>query len=160
MTQNWTRIIFSALILIQSVAFADFPTGPDARTTPGSLCQHADQIRYPEHIAYCERSVSSGTKKRVIDIYEQQLGYTINTHGRGNFKIDHLIPLCAGGSNSLNNLWPQHKSVYQITDPLEPIVCEKMAQGKLLQRRAVELILEAKHDLNRAQEIIRAVQAL
>jgi hypothetical protein len=79
---------------------------------------------------------------------------------RGDFKIDHLIPLCAGGANSEENLWPQHKSVYAITDPLEPIVCQKMQDGKLLQADAVKLILQAKMHLEEVPAIIKQVKAL
>lgn len=39
-------------------------------------------------------------------------------------------------SNEENNLWPQHKKVYMITDPLEPEMCAAMSNGKLLQRDA------------------------
>ena len=63
---------------------------------------------------------------------------------RMDFKIDHFIPLCAGGSNDSENLWPQHKSVYVETDPIEPIICEKMAQGLMKQKDAVLLIQDLK----------------
>ena len=79
---------------------------------------------------------------------------------RADFKIDHYIPLCAGGSNDESNLWPQHESVYQITDPLEPLVCEKMAAGKLTQAQAIELVRQAKNDLSKADVIINHVDSL
>lgn len=151
-----------ALIFSVSSAFAsgDFPDSPDASLTPGSLCKAASEIRYPEQIKYCSRSVSSATKSSVMKNYDQTLGYQVTQRDRREFKIDHYIPLCAGGSNEPSNLWPQHESVYLHTDPLEPIICEKMAQGRLLQKDAVDFIRRAKANPYKAQALISAVQAL
>ncbi len=132
----------------------DFPLGPDPVMTPGALCQRPDSYRYSQHIPYCERNVSYDQKEEVIRAYDQKFGYQIESMDRQDFKIDHFIPLCAGGSNDSTNLWPQHKSVYEITDPLEPLVCEKMENGTLTQAQAVEYIREAKTDLAKAPGII------
>ncbi|MNT67943.1 hypothetical protein D3C72_2061270 [compost metagenome] len=79
---------------------------------------------------------------------------------RMDFKIDHYIPLCMGGANDVENLWPQHKSIYAITDPLEPLLCEKMADGRLLQKDAINYIKAAKANLDQVPAIIRQVQGL
>jgi hypothetical protein len=79
---------------------------------------------------------------------------------RGKFKIDHYIPLCMGGSNERANLWPQHESVYTITDPLEQALCAKMSEGKLLQSAAIDLIRQAKNHLDQAPDILARVQAM
>lgn len=159
-----TLLLSSFLILTSLTAFAyndqDFPKGPEQQVTPGSLCTRPTGYRYPERIAYCNRNVDSGLKNDIIENYERQFGYNIRKVGRGQFKIDHLIPLCAGGSNNEDNLWPQHESVYKITDPLEPELCDKMAMGRLKQEDAVKLILEAKHNLNRAPEILQQIRSL
>ena len=89
-----------------------------------------------------------------------QLGYAIESMNRQDFKIDHYIPLCAGGSNDSSNLWPQHKSIYEITDPIEPLICKKMALGKLNQALAVELIMTVKNDLSQASMILQRLQRL
>lgn len=162
------RISFPRLLLLSLAIFAstlqalwaDFPSGPNEQTTPGTLCERSSEYRYPEKIKYCKRNVSSATKKQVIAIYENKLGFEINKFGRENFKIDHLIPLCAGGSNNASNLWPQHKSVYAITDPLEEPLCRKMQEGKLRQSDAIALIIEAKLNLDRADDILDQIQAL
>lgn len=138
----------------------DFPIGPDPKMTSGALCEHADRIRYPERIAYCTRDVDTSTKLAIIATYDRELGYRIGQMNRGDFKIDHLIPLCAGGGNEVNNLWPQHKSIYAITDPLEPEICQKMAQGRLKQSDAVQLILQAKTHLDQVSEIRKRVNSL
>jgi hypothetical protein len=38
---------------------------------------------------------------------EAYAGYGITSYQRGDYKVDHLIPLALGGSNSILNLWPQ-----------------------------------------------------
>ena len=132
-----------------------FPLGPDHSVTPGETCQRADTLRYPEKIAYCTRDVSSAEKNAIIRNYDKSFGYQVGSMNRSEFKIDHYIPLCMGGSNSTKNLWPQHQSVYTKTDPLEQKLCELMAAGKLLQKDAMEKIRFAKNNLDQ----VAAVQA-
>ena len=138
----------------------DFPLGPDPKLTTGALCDRPDAFRYPEHVAYCTRDVKTETKVAVIRQYDQQLGFKIQSYNRADFKIDHYFPLCAGGSNEAANLWPQHKSVYEITDPLEPEICGKMASGKLKQADAIKLIMQAKAHLDQVGQILAHVQSL
>lgn len=137
-----------------------FPLNPNPDMTPGETCQRPDTYRYPEKIAYCERDVSSSTKYAIIDRYDQEFGYTIGQMNRGDFKIDHYIPLCMGGSNSTKNLWPQHKTVYVKTDSLEQKLCELMAAGKMLQAEAMEKIRFAKNHLDEAAEMDRELDRL
>ena len=143
--------IFLSLNAI-SVFAEGYPIGPDNRLTEGDLCEHGDSHRYPEQIEYCSRRVSAAKKWEIIEKYEE-LGYEIRRYGRENFKIDHLIPLCAGGSNDESNLWPQHKDVYEQTDRIEEMTCRMMAQGKMTQAEAVELILDVKHHLEKAASV-------
>lgn len=152
--------IFVLSFSISSFAASTFPQNPNPDLTPGSYCEHPDSFRYPEHIPYCARNVDGGRKRQVIDDYNQKLGYDIRPGDRSQFKIDHLIPLCAGGSNEVTNLWPQHKSVYEITDPLEGPLCDKMAKGRLLQKRAIELLMRAKNHLEEAPDILAIIEAL
>jgi hypothetical protein len=155
-------VLFTVL-LSAFAAFANngnFPTGPNPELTPGDVCHHADTYRYDERIAYCQRNVTSGLKNNIIQTYDQQLGYGIGRMPRGKFKIDHYIPLCMGGSNERANLWPQHESVYTITDPLEQALCAKMSEGKLLQSAAIDLIRQAKNHLDQAPDILARVQAM
>ncbi len=151
------KCVFVVLCFLGSTLFAaDYPIGPDITgMTPGSLCTTPDSYRYPERVAYCDRGVKREEKWQIINAYNGKFGYKINSANRGQFKIDHLIPLCAGGSNEPSNLWPQHQSIFAQTDPLEPLACEKMKTGRLKQVRAVELLMRAKLDLSK----VRAVQA-
>lgn len=138
---------------------ASFPLGPDEQLTPGSLCRQPDQYRYPEHIAYCSRSVSSRTKDDIIKMYDRSRGYQIGRMNRGDFKIDHYLPLCMGGSNETDNLWPQHKSVYQQTDQIEQYLCERMACGLTRQSDAINTLKGVKNDLSKAPALLRELEA-
>jgi hypothetical protein len=165
MNQNLKRI--TSLILVSLISFSvflaqandAFPKGPDATLTPGVLCSTPDALRYPEQIKYCNRNVSTDLKKDIFVAYDQ-LGFRTRSMKRMSFKIDHYIPLCMGGANDFKNLWPQHESVYKITDPLEPLLCQKMSEGKILQKTAVELIIQGKANLDQVPAIIAKVQSL
>lgn len=154
-------IVLSLNILAFDISLAaDFPTSPSQQLTPGQLCRRPDSHRYPENIPYCDRDVSLEKKLKVIQAYDQQLGYRISQMPRELFKIDHYIPLCMGGSNDSTNLWPQHASVYHLTDPLEALICMKMQNGRLLQKDAVRLIIQAKQNLSSVPSIISQLQRL
>ena len=159
------RIVWflTTLILLGSTAFGgsnQYPRNPDPELTPGELCTQPTRYRYPEQIPYCERDVDTLTKDSIIVQYDSELDYAIRSYNREHFKIDHYIPLCMGGSNGRENLWPQHKSIFAITDPLEEEACTKMAQGKLKQTEAVELIKKAKHNLTEVEDIRDYLQTL
>lgn len=137
-----------------------FPKGPAQKLTPGQLCTNPNSHRYPENIAYCNRDVSPILKRQIIQNYDSALGYNIEFMPRKQFKIDHFIPLCMGGSNDISNLWPQHVSIYSITDVLEEALCEKMDKGRIRQSDAVHLIITAKNNLNQVPAILLYVHKL
>ena len=154
-------------ILLSLVAFSfslqviagNYPMRPDARLTPGKLCDLPVEYRYPEHVAYCGRDVERETKAEIFAAY-RRLGYPMSSTNRSDYKIDHYIPLCMGGSNDKVNLWPQHVSIYNITHSLEALLCEKMKQGKLSQSRAVNYVKSVKNDLSQASSLLRTLNAL
>lgn len=160
MTMKLTLALLLLSIVTPLLADGSFPRGPNIDETPGSLCSNSNKRRYPEKIVYCERSVDSYQKNAIIQKYDRLFGYSIRSMKRLDFKIDHLIPLCAGGSNNDENLWPQHKSIYAITDPIEPLLCEKMQQGKLLQAEAIKLIIEAKTNLSQVPAVMKRLKSL
>lgn len=136
-----------------------FPHKPHAESTPGSLCTTSNTYRYPEHVKYCERNVDKEQKRAIFVHYDKEYGYATTQMERSEFKIDHLIPLCLGGSNNSDNLWPQHKVIYENTDPLEPFLCETLAAGKIKQAEAVEILLEIKQRPFDAPEELRKLEA-
>lgn len=156
-----TLLFIASFLTIPSVGLSsDFPVVPSPVLTSGSLCAHPDRLRYPERIPYCDRDVTPETKGYVIRLYDERLGFHISEMDRRDFKIDHYIPLCVGGSNEVNNLWPQHKSVYVITDPMETLICGKIIHGKISQTDAIRLIQIGKNNLSQIPEIIRYLSEL
>ncbi len=149
------------LILIMLFAFStlaqaqrnnnEFPIRPIPQLTTGKLCDRPSSYRYPERIAYCERDVSVEQKDMIYNAY-RRAGFKLSPQNRSSYKIDHFIPLCMGGSNDSVNLWPQHISIFNVTDPLESLACEKMAKGRLSQKEAVSVLLRVKNDLSLARE--------
>ncbi len=152
-------LTFLSLTIAASLSYSGqvgnnkFPDGPNLQSTAGALCATSTTYRYPERIRYCSRDVSSGLKNQIIAKYDKQLGYNIRQMPRGDFKIDHLIPLSIGGANDEANLWPQHKSVYAYSDPLESDVANLIAQARITQADAVRVIKECKLNLGRCAEL-------
>jgi len=130
-----------------------FPKYPHPELTPGRTCKEPDEYRYPEKIKYCQRDVPTFTKHIIIDNYDTVLRYSIQRMERLEFKIDHYIPLCLGGSNNLENLWPQHVSIYQQTDPIEHKLCLLLQAGKISQAEAIETVIFAKNNLRQAAKL-------
>lgn len=153
-------IFFIMSAVDSALAEQAFPRQPDLSVTPGDLCHSPNELRYAERIKYCDRNVPGELKAEVIQTYDQQLGFSIRAMRRGLFKIDHYIPLCVGGSNQRQNLWPQHRSIYQITDRLEFAVCQKMSEGKLKQAEAIELIKQGKTDLEKVEGLLKKLKSI
>lgn len=146
--------IFLVSIILSSAVYS-FTIIPELTITPGKLCDRPIEYRYPAKIAYCKRDVTYNTKKEVFTEYGIDMADP--EFIREDYKIDHLIPLCVGGSNDQKNLWPQHKSSYGKTDFLEAELCKQMAQGNLSQKEAIDLVIEAKTHLDRADQILSYV---
>lgn len=154
-------VAFTVLsVSLTSLAQEPFPTSPEPSVTPGSVCESPTEYRYPEKIAYCKRNVETNTKREIIKEYDETFGYQIGSMDRQQFKIDHYIPLCMGGSNDRSNLWPQHRTVFEQTDSLEQQLCEKMSQGLLKQAEAIEMIKHAKNNLHEIDGIQAEIEAL
>ena len=137
------RSLLIAALLSSPVAMAfDFPEKPDPQMTSGDLCDENDPdfegYRYKEKIAYCVRNVSFEDKKR---IYE---AYGVPENCRSQYTIDHFYPLSMGGNNQDANLWPEHKNVKATRQQLEQDLFEEIKEGKITQRKALEIILNEK----------------
>lgn len=157
---KFTLILFITLVSLHSHAGRLFyPKSPDPELTPGSLCKEPSEYRYPEQIAYCERSVNFFMKEAIFVSYRKVRGYTLSGD-RADYKIDHFIPLCLGGSNEQNNLWPQHISISKISDPLEALGCEKLSDGKISQKDLIQLIVKVKLNLEEAPKVLKYLRSL
>ena len=47
------------------------------------------------------------------------------------FAFDHRVPICAGGSNDIANIWPQPIAEARIKDEIEWRVCAAVCEGKV-----------------------------
>lgn len=74
---------------------------PDKRLTPGAVFEGVTvaQVCTPGY-ARSVRNVPTELKREVYRRYHM-------AYVRGAAEVDHLIPLSDGGSNSINNLWPE-----------------------------------------------------
>lgn len=146
--------------LLGSVSKPDmFPETPNEKLTPGDICEKPDSFRYPERIKYCERDVSKERKAAIFVSYDTELGFHTRELNRMDFKIDHYIPLCMGGSNDSENLWPQHKTIYQQTDPIEPVLCELMASGRIVQAKAISIIRHVKQNPEESAKVLEDLES-
>lgn len=153
------KFVFVFLFISLNVfAGNPYPRSPDLTLTPGSLCDTPDSHRYPEQIPYCERALNSFNKELIMIAYKK-IGYSLSGE-RSQYKIDHFIPLCAGGSNKDDNLWPQYYTISKITDPLEALGCEVLAKGNIGQKELVELIQKAKLNLKETPSITKYLKSL
>lgn len=142
-------VVGLSLFISVSVVFADLksaPKHPDLKETPGNCCTEDDPdfvgYRYSQRVAHCVRNVSRETKSR---IYEK---YRIPSRDRRDYTIDHFIPLSVGGSNSEENLWPEHRQIKATRINLETEIYEAVRRDELTQSEAIEQVMQAKMNPN------------
>lgn len=102
------RLVIFLTITVAALAFGfgfdDDPTNavyPDPLFTKGSVAQGVSKEEickpgWPD----AHRNVSLWTKRQVFQRYKVR-------YEQGFYEVDHFIPLGLGGSNDLDNLWPQ-----------------------------------------------------
>ncbi len=90
----------------------------------------------------------------------KKYNFSVDSANRTEFKIDHYIPLCMGGANTVANLWPQHQSIYMISDALEVVLCQKLSEGKITQRLAIEKIKQGKLEFKNIPQLIDEINKI
>jgi len=91
------------VLLFMFICYADSDSLPNKTITPGGVLKSATlkKICTPNY-SKTVKNVPESMKKRVFK------AYGITNPAKGEYEIDHLVPLCIGGSNEFKNLWPQH----------------------------------------------------
>lgn len=129
-------VLAFSLLLLSGAGWAGTYSLPDPQLTPGTLCSendpNFDKLDYPEQIARCKRNVSEDEKAQIAHDYGD-----IPKSNWHNYEFDHLIPLCAGGSDDIRNVWPQPIGEAHDKDKLEDEVCSGMRDGTLSQAEAI-----------------------
>lgn len=119
-----------------------FPIVPNPSMTTGEICHTKDPdfstLRYAQRMPYCERNVSSATKR---EIYES---YHIPVECRRYYTIDHFIPLSIGGNNSKKNLWPEHKLLKKSRQSLETHLYREVSSNRMSQAEAIKTVIYEK----------------
>ena len=116
------------------------PTMPDPKLTPGdTLPVTLADIQVKGYSAKV-RNVPVSVKREVY------ASYGIAHWNKGEYEVDHLIPLSLGGSNSKKNLWPES----YLTEPWNAHVKDQ------LEYKLLVLVRAGKVDMHQAQaEIAR-----
>jgi hypothetical protein len=129
--------LFLGIFVLPQSSFAFTP--PNATQTPGLVCTPSDpnfqKYDYAEHIARCARNVGTDEKLKIATAYGN-----IPQGEWPNYEFDHLIPLCAGGSDDITNLWPQPITEAHKKDILENDICLAMRAGTLTQAKAIQKV--------------------
>jgi len=100
----------------------DLTGGSVMTVKPDEACGHAREHRGPMFAA---------RRDEVLKRY----GLSPGTHP--DYEIDHLIPLCLGGSDDPSNLWPQPRRSIEETwnaeakDRLERLICDMVCAGEI-----------------------------
>ena len=103
---------------------------PDKNLTGGS-------VRTGERDAACGHAKESRGRMNAArrDEILRRYGLPAGTHP--DYEIDHLIPLCLGGSDDPSNLWPQPRRSIEETwnaeakDRLERLMCNMVCDGQI-----------------------------
>jgi hypothetical protein len=105
---------------------------PDKNSTEGSV-----RIDGREIAKVCYRSTNHREPMTPERRDEVLLRYGLPTGQHPDYEIDHLVPLCLGGSDDFTNLWPpprrsiEPKWNAEAKDRLESRLCEMVCAGKV-----------------------------
>jgi hypothetical protein len=126
------------LALVMSTALAGeaapvfaFDVRPDPSSTEGSVRIDGHDRAVCAHAKEHRGSMSADRRDEVL------LRYGLPAGVHPDYEIDHLIPLCLGGSDDFSNLWPQPRRSIEpkwnaeAKDRLEHVMCEMVCTGQL-----------------------------
>lgn len=125
-------IFFSSLIASASGLY------PDPGFTPGRIDPGATKAKICTSSGYTAsvRSVSGAARRAVFDRYKVRTDF-------GKYEVDHFVSLELGGSNALENLWPEAyepKPGAREKDVVETYLHRQICAGKLSLKAGQEAI--------------------
>ena len=130
-------LIIGFSVLLQAPAQIKPSHLPNLKLTPGGTVKVKKDDLCGSWYETADGSISISLKRKVFDLYG------IRTEKATPLNIDHLIPVGLGGSNSIENLWPQ------------PLSGEwNYSQKNRLERRLRKLVCKGELDLEKAQQEI------
>lgn len=134
-------LLTAAAILAVPAAAGAMDIRPDPQSTEGSV--RIDGKTIAEDCGHAKEHRGAMTKARTEEV---QIRYGLPTGHHPDYEIDHLIPLCLGGADDPDNLWPQPR------ETIEPVWnAEKKDK---LERRVCAMVCRGQVDLGTAQEDI------
>jgi hypothetical protein len=130
---NKTKYLASILLagVLAVPAFA-FDIRPDPDSTEGSL-----RVDGHDRALACDRSNKHRGPMTADRRDEVLIRYGLSPGPHPDYEIDHLIPLCLGGSDDFSNLWPQPRQTIEpkwnaeAKDRLERLICDMVCNGQL-----------------------------
>lgn len=133
----------SAVLAVTSCPYAlaqELPTRPDDHLTPGVVASTDpnDVCGVVDGLSYSRRNRHTPVELK-REVYEE---YGISAEGR-SFEVDHRVPLCIGGADVRENLWPQqgwqHPNFHD-KDRLEEEVCRMVCRDHSITLQAGQTI--------------------
>ena len=111
---------------------------PDHACTPGAIFKGVTRSKICRY-GYT-RTVRFVTYSNKTRVYHE---YGIYSHRRGQYEVDHLVPLEVGGSNSIANLWPELAEPspgFHEKDQVENYLHDQVCSGAISLRQAQQEI--------------------
>ena len=110
---------------------------PDPACTPGAVFPVIEEDICVKGYTRRVRYVTAKTKSLV---YQE---YGITSHVKGEYEVDHFIPLELGGSNDLKNLWPEPaepRPGFHEKDKVENYLHQQVCEGQMTLKDAQKQI--------------------
>jgi hypothetical protein len=128
--QLWLAALVTFIALFAIAPVCALENLPDKNLTGGS-------VRTGNRDAACGHAKESRGRMNVVRRDEILRRYGLPPGIHPDYQIDHLIPLCLGGSDDPSNLWPQPRRSIEDTwnaeakDRLERLMCRMVCDGQI-----------------------------
>jgi hypothetical protein len=117
-----TPLLIAAVAIAVAITAAATPAPaqdaaaiPDSHVTPGEVVSTERAAACAE--GHTKRPNTAEAARRVLELYG------VPWSERGNYEIDHLVPRCLGGADTVLNLWPEPLAEAVRKDRVEREIC-------------------------------------